>query len=144
MMMYAGLAAGAKWAFGWDFPQVARAANELLLALGAGRFTVTPAVLDESYDLAADIPERFAGDLNECVILYLSVINNLGVMQSLSRIPWRVLVFEGHQGQDVKSAADALLAKLDKHVEVISSTCRSDGDSKARPFLILVRTRLQL
>jgi hypothetical protein len=140
MMLHMGLAAGAKWGFGWDLPPVTGGAEKLLLALGAGRFTLTPAVLDESYDLAADIPERFAGDLNECVILYLSVVNNLGIMQSLSRISWRALVFEGHQGQEVKAAADALLARFGRNVEVISSTRRSDGDSKARPILILVRT----
>jgi hypothetical protein len=116
---------------------VTKAADKLLLALGAGRFAITPAVFDESHDLAADIAERFAGDLDECVILYLSIVNNLGIMQSLSRM----LVFEGHQGQGVKAAADALLARLDRHVEVISSTHRSDGDDKARQLLILVRTR---
>jgi hypothetical protein len=140
MMLHMGLAAGARWGFGWDLPAVTRDAEKLLLAIGAGRFTLTPAVLDESYDLAADIPKRFAGDLNECVILYLSVVNNLGIMQSLSRIPWRALVFEGHQGQEVQAAADDLLARFGRNVEVIRSTHRSDGDSKPRPILILVRT----
>jgi hypothetical protein len=51
MMLCAGLAAGVKWGFGWDLPQVIRGAEELMLALGAGRFTLTPTVLDESYDL---------------------------------------------------------------------------------------------
>jgi hypothetical protein len=140
MMLHMGLAAGAKWGFGWDLPAVTRGAEKLLLAAGAGRFTLTPAVLDESYDLAADVPERFAGELNECVILYLSVVNNLGIMRSLSRIPWRALVFEGHQGQDAQAAVDALLARFGNNVEVTSSTRRSDGDSKARPILILTRT----
>ncbi len=139
LMLFSALATGAKWGLGWDLPEVAAAAEKLLLALGASRFSITPAVLQRDYDLAADIPTHLAGDVRESVVLYLSVSRNLGLLPAVARIPWRALVYEGHQGDDLEASVSSLLIWAGPGVRVAAEGRRADGESDRRPFVILMR-----
>jgi hypothetical protein len=139
MILASALREGALWGFGWDLPSVTSNANDLLLMLGATRFTLIGAQLDESYRLEDDIPHRFAPYLDEAVVFYLSVSNQLGYLQSLYRIPWRVLVYEGHQNQSESDIANAAWANFGPDVELVLLTRNADGDSLPRPFALFLR-----
>jgi hypothetical protein len=123
MIIESALREGALWGFGWDFDSVTRNAAELLLMLGATRFTLTGAQLNESYPLEEDIPDRFRSHLDEAVVLYLSVSNQVGYLQSLYKMPWRVLVYEGHQSQSEKDIAHAAWANFGPDVGGPDAAC---------------------
>jgi hypothetical protein len=139
MIINSALQEGALWGFGWDLPSVTRNTKDLLLMLGATRFTLTGAQLNEWYSLEKDIPNRLTPYINESVVFYLSVSNQLGYLQSLSRMPWRVLVYEGHQNQTVSDIANAQWANFGPDVELVTLTRNADGDSLPRPFALFLR-----
>jgi hypothetical protein len=140
MMLHSALAAGARWGLGWDRAAVVHHASDLLLSLGTSRFHLYGADLDPSYRLENDIPTRLQPDLSEAIVLFLSVRQHVGVLDSLQRIPWRVLVYEGHQGEGL-DGLPAMLEPLrrDGGVRCLSSAMVSDGHSEARPIALLVR-----
>ncbi len=142
MILNSALRDGAVWGFGWDLPAVTSNAKDLLLMFGATRFTLTGAELTESYPLEEDIPERFAPYLEELVVFYLSVSNQLGYLRSLYSIPWRVLVYEGHQNQSESDIANAEWANFGPDVELVALGRNADGDSLPRPFALFLRKSL--
>lgn len=145
MMLQSALAAGAGWALGWDRPPVAKDAIELLMSLGASRFEVFGRELNAQYPLEDDIPPRLRRMLPESVVFFLSVREHLGLMESLATLPWRALVYEGHQGER-KADLHAQLAPLlaDPTVTLTASEEFRDGDSEPRPLAFLVRLPREL
>lgn len=139
MMLYSALGSGAGWAIGWDRPEVIPSTRDLLLAVGASRFHLTGAELSPEYSLEKDIPPHLRPALNESVVLYLSVHQHIGLLESLRHIPWRLLVYEGHQGETLQDAATALAPLLTEPVRQIVASCLADGDSGPRPLIILRR-----
>lgn len=139
LMLHAALAAGARWGLGWDRPAVARHAEELLLSLGTSRFHLYGADLHPSYRLEEDIPVRLAPALQEAVVFYLSVRQHVGVLDSLQQIPWRLLVYEGHQGEELRALPGILAPLLRDNVRCVSSSLVADGDSGPRPIALLRR-----
>jgi len=138
LILHAALREGALWGFGWDLPLAASNAKDLLLMLGTTRFTLTGAQLTEAYPLEEDIPHRFAAYLDEAAVFYLSVSDQLGYLQSLYRMPWRVLVYEGHENQSVSDIANAEWANFGPDVKLVSVARHADGDSP-RPFALFLR-----
>jgi hypothetical protein len=139
MILHSALRDGALWGFGWDLPSVTKDANDLLLMLGATRFTLTGAQISESYPLEDDIPDRFAPYMSESVVFYLSVSNQLGYLQSLYRMRWRILIYEGHQNQTESDITNADWANFGPDVELVTLTRNADGDSLSRPLALFLR-----
>ncbi len=139
MILNSCLSSGAAWALGWDRPPVAQFTEELLLSLGSSRFKVTGANLNSEYALEQDIPAQLQPMLKEAIVFYLSVRQHIGLSDSLKRIPWRVLVYEGHQGERLEDVPEVLNSLLSDEVKVIASAALSDGDSAPRPLVILLR-----
>lgn len=140
MMIFSSLSAGAKWCLGWDLPQVVEQSEKLLFSLGASRFHLVGAELDEEYSLINDVPSRILPHLDESVVLYLSVRKHVGMMRNLTTIPWRVLVYEGHHSEDLDCLPQILESFLSEQVDIRRATIKSDGPGGAkRPIAILVR-----
>ena len=139
MILHSSLVEGAAWALGWDRPLMVPYTQELLLSLGASRFSLVGADLNPSYPIEKDIPENLGNRLTESVIFYLSVHKHIGVLQSLQQIPWRVLVYEGHQGERLQDIPQILSPLLAANVRCVESASIADGDSAARPVVLLVR-----
>lgn len=143
VMMYQALSEGALWAIGWDRPKVVEQAEKLLFSLGASRFNVIGAELDAEYSLLEGVPSHVLAHMNEAILLYLSMRKHIGMMRDLSTLPWRVLVYEGHRGEDVDCTKLLLEPLLGEHVELRSAALMSDGPGGVtRPVAILVRKKV--
>jgi hypothetical protein len=140
MMLAEALAAGARWGVGWDLPRVAGHARRLQLALGNTRLDLIGARLDAEYPLAGDVPERLRPFTEGAVVFYLAVRQHLGFMPALAALPWRYLLYEGHQGESADTIPlhmNALAAVVP--IRVIDTTAYADGDSRLRPVALVER-----
>lgn len=139
LMLYGGLAHGARWGIGWDRPEVAAVAGRLLPTLGATRSVVHGGEITAETDFLAGVPERFRA-ARDGVLLYLSVSDHIGFPDGVADLPWRWLVYEGHADQAVGDQFERLqqvpwLADAD----LKASAMLVDGDSPPRPVLVLQR-----
>jgi hypothetical protein len=132
------LSLGARWVHGWDMPEVVAHARGLLLALGCTRVSLTGAVIARDRPLPDDVPELVRPRLPGCVVSYLAVREHLGWLDALRDIPWRHLVYEGHEGEGQRQL------ELDLADLAALTPCRvagaghyQDGDS-GRRWLALV------
>jgi hypothetical protein len=139
MMIHCALAEGAGWAHGWDLPDVIAATEELLLSLGATRFSLTGATLSPTYPVEESLPAHLRGRLSEAVVFYLAVREHIGLLDGLSRIPWRALVYEGHQWEQLSEVPRFVEPLLRDGVEISAALSISDGDCGSRPLLVLKR-----
>lgn len=139
MMLHSALADGAFWGLGWDLPEVIERAEPILLSLGTSRFHLIGANLASEYPLEGDVRPELTPRLEESVIFYLSVVNHVGVMHSLSRLPWRAMLFEGHQGESLETTLTHVSHLTARGVRIAARTSVGDGDSSERPLLLLVR-----
>lgn len=139
MILHSSLIAGAGWGLGWDRPALVEYARELLFSLGSSRFHLIGCDLNPEYPLEKDIPINLRGSLNESVVFYLSARQHVGLLHSLQRIPWRALIYEGHQGERLENIPIVLGPLLMSDVRFLTSSKISDGDSASRPIAILLR-----
>jgi hypothetical protein len=139
MILHSALMAGAMWGLGWDRPSIVRYAESLLFSLGSSRFHLMGAELDPMYPLEQDIAPHLHTSLREAVVFYLAVREHLGLLHSLQRIPWRILVYEGHQRENLEEVLTLLRSLLNSDIDCITSAYISDGDCGVRPFAILLR-----
>jgi len=140
MILGSALAEGALWGLGWDKPNVVHQAGRLNTLLGNTRVSFFPAVLSESYPLSKDIPERFASLLGESVVFYLAVWKHFGFMRDLVSLPWKVLVFEGHDGDTFTTLKDKLEQMQSKwNCRIIAKSEIRDGDCGIRPLVVFGR-----
>jgi hypothetical protein len=140
MMMAQYLRLGAAWCHGLDRAKVVPHTDAILTALGCTRFSVAGADLDTAYDLEATLPSFLEPSLDGCVISYLAVRAHVGWLKALSRIPWSVLIYEGHEGEteadfdehmaELKSLTGCQLGGVSNYV---------DGDSEQRTVALLLR-----
>jgi hypothetical protein len=137
------LGAGAAWCHGWDRPNVVERTREVLLAVGAGRFSLTGGELSTSRALEADLPPHVRANLNGCAVSYLSVRRHLGWLESLTALPWRLMLYEGHEGEG-RTETEGFLTALRKRVafESLELVEDRDGDSLPRFRALLRRTDL--
>jgi hypothetical protein len=137
LMLYEALAAGAQWGVGWDMPDVAAAAQRLLASFGVTRATIIGGEISDTTDFAGGIPPHL-GDA-PCILFHLAVSDHIGFPPTLAEVPWTTMVYEGHADQDIQHARDELSAVDWLDAQVIQSSMVGDGDSPARPVLLLKR-----
>jgi hypothetical protein len=140
MMMSQYLAWGARWCHGWDMPQVIHHAQQLLLALGCTRFSLTGTELSGRQRLEDEIPRFIGSGLDGCVVSYLAIRRHIGWLEALSRIPWSFMVYEGHEaesGDVFDSHVEQLRAMVSSRV--VARRTYEDGDSTPRDMAILMR-----
>lgn len=141
VMSALALSEGALWALGWDLPEVAGTAQEVQRLLGFTRMDLTKASLSKDYSLMADIPARFQPFLDEAVVFYLAAWNHIGFVTELARMPWRALVFEGHERIDRQGYAELIeIMERQCHSALIADTMLHDGDSEPRWLGVFVRS----
>jgi hypothetical protein len=133
------LAAGARWAFGWDREAVVAGAVEVLSALGDTRFQMTAADLDQSYDLFADVPAWALRAVPDSVIFYLSVHQHVGFLQCIQDRDWAAVVYEGHDGESESEAEKNCRRLVGPNAEVGPVHMAADGDSGRRPYMVATR-----
>jgi hypothetical protein len=140
MMMAQYLKLGAQWCHGWDRAYVIPYTEHMLLALGCTRFSTSGVDITQAQRLEEDLPSFLMPSLNGCIISYLAVRGHLGWLDALSRIPWSLLIYEGHEGESQKEFEDHMsqLRRLtDFQVGEVSSYV--DGDSEQRTVALLLR-----
>ncbi|HEX8089555.1 MAG TPA: hypothetical protein VF762_11910, partial [Blastocatellia bacterium] len=140
MMIAQYLRLGARWCHGWDRAYVTPHTEKLLLALGCTRFSLSGCDIDASRKIEADLPEILEPSLDGCVISYLAVRSHLGWLNSLARVPWSFMIYEGHEGEtqkDFEIHMNQLRSHVDFRIGAVSSY--TDGDSDRRTVAILLR-----
>jgi hypothetical protein len=140
MMMAQYLKLGALWCHGWDRAHVTPHTEDLLLALGCTRFSLTGTDVVQSRRLEDDLPQFLRSHLERCAVSYLAVRGHVGWLDALARIPWSFLIYEGHE--------DETMVQFGRHMEELrkltdfrirASGEYSDGDSERRIVAILLR-----
>lgn len=140
MMMGQYLKLGAGWCHGWDRGFVVPHTQELLSALGCTRFSTTGCDIDRLRPIETDLPAFLAPQLDGCAISYLAVRGHLGWLESLARIPWSFIIYEGHEGE-TQADFEEHMKELRERVNFrVSGTGEyRDGDSETRTVAILLR-----
>ena len=140
MMMGQYLKLGASWCHGWDRKHLTPHTEKLLLALGCTRFSTIGTDISAAQPLEEDLPAFLKDRLPGCAISYLAVRGHLGWLEALSRIPWKFLIYEGHEGetqQDFERYVKEFGALTNFRIGHLTSYF--DGDSDERTLAILVR-----
>lgn len=140
MMMGQYLRLGARWCHGWDRAYLTPHTEKMLSALGCTRFSTTGGDISTAQPLEDNLPPFLRAHLEGCAISYLAVRGHLGWLDGLSRIPWKFLIYEGHEGEtheDFEQYMKEFGALVE--FEIGSVTSYVDGDSDERTLAILVR-----
>ena len=130
---------GAMWVHGWDYPEVIEAAEKVLLAVGCTRFSLTPMILGSDSPPLSTVPPHILGQgADRIVISYLAVRKHVGWLRALDAIPWRHMLYEGHEGdgplEEYVSALEAIVP-----VDVLARGTVSDAMSPPRSIALLRR-----
>lgn len=142
LMLGCALADGALWGIGWDRPDIIEHAKRLNAVLGNTRLNFFGAKPSEEYRLSDDLPERFRSRLGESVIFYLATWGHVGFMPELGKIPWKALVFEGHEGDTWENLNGKLLkVQSEWRCTLVAKAEIRDGDCGTRPIVVLVRKK---
>ncbi|HEY6331392.1 MAG TPA: hypothetical protein VI756_18850 [Blastocatellia bacterium] len=141
MMMAEYLRLGVRWCHGWDRVDVAPHTEGLLMALGCTRFSVTGGDIARAGRLEDDIPEFIRPELDGCIISYLAVRKNFGFLDCLGRIPWSLMIYEGHE-EETRQDFERYLFELKQmvNVQVKAISAYRDGDCGERVVAMIVRT----
>lgn len=141
MMLAQALSKGALWGLGWDLPEVIERAETIQTLLGNTRMSLIGTELEESYPLGNDIPGWLAKRLDAAVVFYLAAWRHVGFMKALTDIPWKALVFEGHQNDSEREVQRIIkLAEKDWSCKASVTTYVVDGDSRPRPVVLFLRS----
>jgi hypothetical protein len=140
MFLALGLADGARVGLGWDLPEVIAYTSKLQSILGNTRAWFFPAQMGSDYRLSADIPVWMRDSLQDSIVLYLAAWRHVGFIADMAVVPWRALIFEGHQ-DDTEEDTAANLRTMESlwGCRLASRTSIADGDSGARPLALLLR-----
>ena len=140
MLLAQALANGAAWGVGWDLPAVVSQAEKIMAAVGASRASLIPANLSPTYKLAETLPNWLRPKMEDSVVFYLAAIEHVGVIRDLGKLPWKALMFEGHQGETKEQVASNLSEmQTTWNCHVAFQGKLSDGDCGTRAFALLLR-----
>ena len=140
MMMAEYLRLGAKWCHGWDRESTVTYTEQILLALGCTRFSVTGGDIWRARPMEQDVPQFVQESLNGCAISYLAIRGHIDWLESLKIIPWSFMIYEGHEGEttaDFESYMTELKRLL--NFELGPRSTYIDGDSGERTVAVLFR-----
>jgi hypothetical protein len=131
---------GVRWIHGWDRPEVTEAAHKVLLSVGCTRFSLTGGMLGPDTDLFAQIPDHLKAVDNDAAILsYLSVRDHIGWLPGLAKLPWRYMLYEGHQHDH---QIETYIADLNARIPVRLLTTDRVSDGVVGPHDIALIERL--
>ncbi|MGI9386390.1 MAG: hypothetical protein ACR2OX_03065, partial [Methyloligellaceae bacterium] len=130
---------GAAWLHGWDMQDVIPATEQVLLSIGCTRFSLTPRKLEQSAGLANDLPAHLRDVAQDRgVINYLAVRGHVGWLNALEKLPWRYMVYEGHQDdEDLENYVSELCKRVP--VRIVAADKVSDAHSRPRDVAILCK-----
>lgn len=139
LMSYYALSRGATWAYGWDKPEVAAAAQQLLRLLGASRWTAIGGTIGGDANFRSSLPANHL-ESRDGVLLYLAISNHIGFPNGVADLPWKYCIYEGHSSQDVDYSVNQIMASgWGAQINVLATGMISDGDSPARAIIIFSR-----
>jgi hypothetical protein len=143
MMMHGSLVRGAHWAFGWDLPAVADAADRLLPLLGSGRTSVFGRQLGLDTDLRADVPEwavhwsQQHGGLG----LFLAAWHHIDFPPGVGELPWTELIYEGRENETDETTSKNVATMAERwRARELERIVISDGICGPRPLVLLRRS----
>jgi hypothetical protein len=142
LLLFRSLQEGARWAFGWDFPQLVSQSEELLFSLGASRFTLFPGDIGGDYPIAQHIPEHISPYLEEAFVFCSIPDRHPNLLQCLAKLPWRVLIFEGCSGETtemLEKVLEPLLKGETENCKLIPMLDDGFTNNQNIPIVILVR-----
>lgn len=140
MVLAYALSSGAYWGLGWDIPEVARCAKQIQLALGNTRMDVFGCTLGEEYRLLNDVPAHLRRRLDGCVVFYLAAWQHIGFIRDLANVPFKALVFEGHENDsedDTRRCTERIVSEW--RCELAGSMTIRDGHCGSRDQMLFVR-----
>lgn len=131
---------GAVWCHGWDRSRVVPETEKVLRAIGCTRFSLAGRDLDPDAQLEDDLPPAVVARLDGCVLSYLAVRGHIGWLDAVVRMPWRHMIYEGHEGEDL-TVFEAHVAELADRTPVVvrARAMYRDGDSRPRPVALIER-----
>jgi hypothetical protein len=139
LMSYFALCNGAKWAFGWDKPIVAEAAEKLLYLLGATRWNAFGVDLNKNIDFSACLPVNNPID-KDGVLLYLAISKHIGFPSKIADLPWKYCVYEGHSQQDLTYSKKLIISSnWGGSIRILGETLIKDNDNPARSLVVFCR-----
>lgn len=139
LMSYFALCKGAKWAFGWDKPIVAEAAQKLLYLLGATRWNAFGVDLNKNIDFSACLPQNSPID-QDGVLLYLAISKHIGFPSKIADLPWKYCVYEGHSHQDLTYSKQLIRSSnWGSTIRILGETIIKDNDNPARSLILFCR-----
>jgi hypothetical protein len=140
MMMAQYLKLGALWCHGWDQEAVVPHTEKLLYALGCTRFSTTGGVITQSINLQDDLASHLKPHLSGCAVSYLAVRGHINWLDALKNIPWRFMIYEGHEGETTEQSL-RFLEEFKKNVpfRIAAQSEYADGDSETRTIAILIK-----
>jgi hypothetical protein len=130
---------GARWLHGWDQPEVVAAARKVLLSIGCTRFSFTGTALGAQTDLKANLPEHLKSVGHDGAILsYLAIRGHVGWLPGLAGLPWRYMLYEGHQED---GELETYIAELNASIpaRLLTTDRVSDGVSAPRDIALIER-----
>jgi hypothetical protein len=138
MMMGEALARGARWSVGWDLPEVAAAADDLLTVLGAGRSEVHGVVIDDDTAFAAGVPDWL--DADDSVCLFLAAWHHVRFPPGVGDLPWTWLVYEGQENENPSHTRDNIATMETRwSCRLVDQSTHSDGICGPRPLALFER-----
>ena len=132
------LADGAFWCFGWCEPVLSEYVRNLTFSSGATRFILATADLRSDYKLEDDIPVGIRRLLSEAVVFYSDGPDRC-VPTSLCTLPWRVLVYDRHESDQLGHVPTRLESALSDNTQQIASSSVTDDKSRIRSISIFLR-----
>lgn len=130
---------GAAWVHGWDRSEMVSAAHKVMLAIGCTRFSFTGVELDATSRLSDSLPAHIsAGPADRVVLSYLAIRKHVGWIDGIREVPWRYMIYEGHEGdrplvEYMKELNDVL------PITVLASGTVSDAMSPPRAIAVVER-----
>ena len=130
----------AAWLHGWDLPEMVSATERVLLAIGCTRFSLTPARLSKTTDLTRDLPPHLKAIAPERgLVNYLAIRGHVGWLDALGRLPWKYMLYEGHQDD---TGLDGYIQQLAQIVPVKVAAAERVCDAHSRPRDVAIIERL--
>jgi hypothetical protein len=140
MMMAQYLKMGASWCHGWDRSHVTPWTEKLLFALGCTRFSTTGGDIVSSQPIRDNLSSHLNAQLAGCAVSYLAIRGHIGWLDALAKIPWTLLIYEGHEGESNDDFDYHLKQlRLKTNLSLGPVTTYSDGESEPRTLALIFR-----